>query len=149
MEKIIATVKGNRKKKDYKILTKRNESITRCYRSEKIGKESYYADIKRSEIDLFLVLSYIIILDLAKTGWTTISGGSNSVSPQVATNKIRSGWISVIFGFVIIIFAIVLQTDLTSWTTNVFVIEVMYMFGGFLIVTGLIQVKRYKRQISA
>jgi len=143
--KVIATIKGNRKKKDYEILTKRDETIAHCYRSEKIGKESYYADIKRSEIDLFLVLGYIIVLDLAKTGWTSRSRGLNSVSSQEATNKIKSGWISVIIGFVILIFGIVLHTGLTPWT-SVLVIESMYMLGGFFIITGLIQVKIYEKR---
>lgn len=146
--KVIATVKGNRRKKDYKILTKRDETIARCYRSEKIGKESYYADIKRSEIDFFLVLGYIIVLDLAKTGLTTRSGGLNSVSPQEAKTKMKSGWISVIFGFVIFTGGIVLLTDLISWYKSVFVIEGIFMFGGFLIITGLIQVLKYKKKIE-
>jgi uncharacterized protein YxjI len=147
--KVIATVKGNRRKKDYKIIRNRGETIARCYRSEKIGKKSYYADIKRSEIDLFLVLGYIIVLDLAKTGWTTRSGGLNSVSPQEAKTKIKSGWISVIFGFVIFTSGIVLLTDLISWYKSVFVIESIFMFGGFFIITGLIQVIRYKKKIGA
>ena len=71
--KVIAAVKGNRKKKEFKILTKGNETVARCYRSEKIGKKSYYVDTNRSEIDLFLVLSYIIVLDLAKTAWISES----------------------------------------------------------------------------
>jgi uncharacterized protein YxjI len=64
---VIAEIKGNRKKKDYEILSKTNQIIARCYRSETIGKNSYYVDTQHSEIDLFLLLSYILVLHHAKS----------------------------------------------------------------------------------
>lgn len=64
---VIATINGNREKRDYEILSKGNKIIARCYRSETISKNSYYVDIHHSEIDLFMLLSYIIVLHHAKS----------------------------------------------------------------------------------
>ena len=67
--KVIATIKGNRKKKDYEVQTKEKQVIAHCYRDASMGKDSYQVDILSSEIDLFLILSYIVVLDHVKSAW--------------------------------------------------------------------------------
>ena len=56
----LATIKGNRKKHKYEVLTKDNQSIASC---NPINKDYYSVDIQRSDFDSFLVLNYIIVLD--------------------------------------------------------------------------------------
>ncbi|UCC57992.1 MAG: hypothetical protein JSW14_06430 [Candidatus Bathyarchaeum sp.] len=72
--KVIATIKGDRKKKDYEVQTKEKQVIARCYRDASISKDSYQVDILGSEIDLFLVLTYIIVLDHVKSAWVARTG---------------------------------------------------------------------------
>jgi uncharacterized protein YxjI len=62
---LIASIKGNVDTKEYEIHNNREEAIARCYWNEAISEECYIVDILDSEFDLFLVLSYIIILDFA------------------------------------------------------------------------------------
>jgi uncharacterized protein YxjI len=62
---VVATIKGDRKKHDYEILTadRYEQAIARCFI---ISENSYGIDILLSNLDPFLVLSYIVVLDLAK-----------------------------------------------------------------------------------
>ena len=62
---IIASVKGNVDTKEYEIHNNREQVIAQCYWNEAISEECYVVDILDSGFDLFLVLSYIIILDFA------------------------------------------------------------------------------------
>jgi uncharacterized protein YxjI len=64
---VIAIAKGDRKKHDYEILTadRCEQAIARC---SSISENSYWVDILLSNLDPFLVLSYIVVLDLAKSG---------------------------------------------------------------------------------
>jgi uncharacterized protein YxjI len=71
--KVIATIKVNRKKKDYEVQTTEKQVIARCYRDASMGKNSYQVDILSSEIDFFLILSYIVVLDRIKWAW--VKGG--------------------------------------------------------------------------
>jgi hypothetical protein len=61
----ISSIRGNRWKKNYEILSKRKKTFARCYRGKLMDKNSYFLDIQRFEIDLFLLLSYVIVLDCA------------------------------------------------------------------------------------
>jgi uncharacterized protein YxjI len=65
---VIATMKGDRKKHGYEVLTADKQVIARCYA---IGENSYGVDILRSDFDYFLILNYIVVLDLAKV-WMSI-----------------------------------------------------------------------------
>ena len=69
--KEIATIKGNRKKHNYEVRTADKQVIARC---NPINKESYRVDIQGSDVDPFLVLSYIIVLDHVSS-WKQTSGG--------------------------------------------------------------------------
>lgn len=62
----ISSIRGNRKKKNYEILTKRKKPFAYCYQDDKIRKNSYYLDMQRFEIDPFLLLCYVIVLDRVK-----------------------------------------------------------------------------------
>lgn len=62
---IIASIKGNVDTREYEIHNDREQAIARCYWNEAISEECYIVDILDSGFDLFLVLSYIIILDFA------------------------------------------------------------------------------------
>ena len=68
--KKIATIKGNRKKHKYEVLTTDKQPIARCY---PINKDTYSVDIQRSDFDSFLVLSYIVVLDRV-TSWRVERG---------------------------------------------------------------------------
>ena len=74
--KAIAFMVGDRKKKDYEIQTPDGEFLARCFRDSSLDKDSYKVE-RRSvggSVDLFLLLCYIVVLDLAKIGWTTRTG---------------------------------------------------------------------------
>ncbi|MCW4031236.1 MAG: hypothetical protein NWE80_02615, partial [Candidatus Bathyarchaeota archaeon] len=74
--KLVAFMVGDREKKDYEIQTPDGEFLTRCFRDSSLDKDSYRVE-RRSVgggVDLFLLLCYIVVLDLAKTGWTTRTG---------------------------------------------------------------------------
>ena len=73
--KEIATIKGNRKKHDYEVLTKDKQVIARCHREATMDKDSYIVDIPTSDFDTFLVLSYIVALDYVST-WRVEVGPS-------------------------------------------------------------------------
>jgi hypothetical protein len=65
-EIVVATAKGDRKKHNYEVLTadRYMQTIARC---SNIDDKSYGAEILLSNLDPFLVLCYIVVLDLAKT----------------------------------------------------------------------------------
>ncbi|UCE96695.1 MAG: hypothetical protein JSV51_03635, partial [Candidatus Bathyarchaeota archaeon] len=75
-EKAIALMVGDRKKKDYEIQTPDGEFLARCFRDPTLDEYSYRVERKigGGGVDLFLLLCYIVVLDLAKTGWTTRTG---------------------------------------------------------------------------
>ena len=73
-EEVIAITKCKWKKKDYEIVSKEKHGIARVYRDSSLDKDSYKVSIFGSYIDLFLILCYVVVLDLAKGGWTTRSG---------------------------------------------------------------------------
>jgi uncharacterized protein YxjI len=62
----LAYVEGDRKKHNYELITaeKNNRKIARC---SSLDKDSYKLEILASNIDPFLVLCYIIVLDIVKT----------------------------------------------------------------------------------
>ena len=137
--KVIATIKGNRTKKDYKILTKRNETIARCYRSEKIDKKSYYVETKRSKIDLFLVLSYIIVLDLAKTGWVYRETGVSSnilikyIKPKTA---LTIGCLLIVAGLLVLFIGKIIDYTPYERTTHYY-FPIEFYFGALPISFGI------------
>lgn len=75
-EKAIACMVGDRKKKDYEIQTPDGEFLARCFRDSSLDKDSYKVErrIVGGGVDLFLLLCYIVVLDLAKTGWIRREG---------------------------------------------------------------------------
>jgi uncharacterized protein YxjI len=62
----VATVKGDQKNHNYQVITadKYQQAIARC---SFVNKDSYGVDLMLSNLDPFLVLSYVVVLDLAKT----------------------------------------------------------------------------------
>lgn len=62
---VVAAIEGDRKKHDYEILTadRYKQTIARCFI---ISENSYGIDLLLSDLDPFLVLSYVVVLDLAK-----------------------------------------------------------------------------------
>jgi hypothetical protein len=73
-KEVIATTEGNWKKKDYKIKSQGKNVIARVYRDSSLNEDAYKIDILGLDVDLYLVLCYILVLDLAKTAWSTRSG---------------------------------------------------------------------------
>ena len=71
--KLLAVAEGDRKKHNYEIVTpdRSKQCIARCTSLE---KDSYRVELMFSNVDSLLVLSYVIVLDLAKTA-AFISGG--------------------------------------------------------------------------
>ncbi len=74
---VIATIEGDRKKKDFRILSSKNQIVASCYVDQGIGEGLYRLDIMGVDIDSFLVLSYVIVLEHVKRGWT-YRGGDTS-----------------------------------------------------------------------
>jgi len=60
---ILATIEGSRKAKNYRVMNRNNEVVARCYRSPGIGEGFYRVEILESDLDAFLVLNYVIVLD--------------------------------------------------------------------------------------
>jgi uncharacterized protein YxjI len=62
----LASVEGDRKKHDYEVITpdRYKQTIARC---SIIDKDSYQLEVMVSNLDSFLVLCYVIVLDLVKT----------------------------------------------------------------------------------
>jgi uncharacterized protein YxjI len=73
-EEVIAITKGKWKKKNYEIISKEKHGIARVFRDSSLDKDSYKVSIFGSDIDLFLILCYVVVLDLAKGGFTTREG---------------------------------------------------------------------------
>jgi hypothetical protein len=74
--KAIAFMVGDRKRKDYEIQNPGGEFLARCFRDSSLNEDSYRVE-RRSvggSVDLLLLLCYIVVLDLAKLGWTTRNG---------------------------------------------------------------------------
>ena len=71
--KLLAVAEGDRKKHNYEIVTpdRGKQCIARC---TSLDKDSYRVELMFSNVDSLLVLSYVIVLDLAKTA-ALISGG--------------------------------------------------------------------------
>ena len=71
-DNLLAVIEGDRKKHNYEIVTsdRSKQSIARC---TSLNEDSYRVELMVSSIDPFLVLSYVIVLDLAKTA-AIISG---------------------------------------------------------------------------
>jgi uncharacterized protein YxjI len=67
-DNLLAIAEGDRKKNNYEILTpdKGKQLIARCSSQ---GKDSYRVEVMASNLDTFLVLSYVIVLDFAKTAF--------------------------------------------------------------------------------
>jgi uncharacterized protein YxjI len=63
---LLASVEGDRKKHNYNIVSvdRNKQTIARC---SSLDKDSYKLEIMVSKVDSFLVLCYVIVLDLAKT----------------------------------------------------------------------------------
>jgi hypothetical protein len=61
----VATTEGDRKKHNCEILTadRYKQTIAHCFT---INENSYGIDLLLSNLDPFLILSYIVVLDLAK-----------------------------------------------------------------------------------
>lgn len=71
-DNLLAVIEGDRKKHNYEIVTsdRSKQSIARC---TSLNEDSYRVELMVSSIDPFLVLNYVIVLDLAKTA-AIISG---------------------------------------------------------------------------
>ena len=69
---IVATIRGNRLKKNYMIITQDNLIATRCYRTSEMSENLYRVDILESDLDTFLILCYILVLDRVRR-YPTIS----------------------------------------------------------------------------
>ncbi len=67
---LLAVTEGDRKKHNYEIVApdKGKQCFARC---TSLDEGSYRIEIMVSNIDPFLVLSYVIVLDLAKTAFVT------------------------------------------------------------------------------
>jgi hypothetical protein len=63
---LLAVAEGDRKKHNYEIVTpdRGKQCIARC---TSLDESSYTVEMMVSSLDSFLVLSYVIVLDLAKT----------------------------------------------------------------------------------
>jgi hypothetical protein len=74
--KVIAFMVGDRKKKDYEIQTPAGEFLARCFRDSSLDNYSYMVEkrISGGDVDLFLLLCYIVVLDLAESVWATREG---------------------------------------------------------------------------
>lgn len=70
-ERTIALMVGDRKKKDYEINSPNGQVLARCYKDSSLDTDSYRIDVLSSSVDLFLILCYVVVLDLAKTAWIT------------------------------------------------------------------------------
>ena len=92
-EKVIAVIVGDRKKKNYEIQSRLGVVLANCFVDSSLDDDSFRVNIFKSGTDLFLVLSYVIVLDLAKTAWTTSDGGfiggSNSKNKKKHLEKTR------------------------------------------------------------
>ncbi len=64
--RLIATIDGSRKRKDYDVIDAQNQIVASCYRTQGMDKNSYKIDVLSSELDTFLILVYIIVLDRVK-----------------------------------------------------------------------------------
>jgi len=69
--KIIATIRGDRKKHNFEVLTSDQQTIARC---SEVSKDSYGLDLLSSSFDPFLALCYVLVLDFATVGME-IRGG--------------------------------------------------------------------------
>jgi hypothetical protein len=83
----IAMMVGDRKKKDYEIQTPGGQVIASCFRGSSFDKDSYKVDVLGGGVDLFLVLCYVVVLDLAKTAWTTRDGYANEEKEHLAKTQ--------------------------------------------------------------
>jgi len=70
-KKIIVSVIGDREQKDYEIKSSSGQVLARCFRDSSLAEGCYRVDVLGGGVDLFLLLSYVLVLDLAKWGWTT------------------------------------------------------------------------------
>jgi len=88
--KAIAFMVGDRKRKDYEIQTPDGEFLARCFRDSSLDKDSYKVERKISggAVDLFLLLCYIVVLDLAKLGWTTRTGYAEEEKEHLAKRRL-------------------------------------------------------------
>ncbi len=65
-QEILAMIEGSRKTKNYRVITPNNQVIARCYRSPGMSEEFYQVELIGSDLDAFLILNYVIILDRVK-----------------------------------------------------------------------------------
>ena len=77
-DNLLAVIEGDRKKHNYEIVTsdRSKQSIARC---TSLNEDSYRVELMVSSIDPFLVLSYVIVLDLAKTAAIISGAGDDSL----------------------------------------------------------------------
>lgn len=177
-EKAIAYMVGDRKKKDYEIQTPDGEFLARCFRDSSLDKDSYKVErrIVGGGVDLFLLLCYIVVLDLAKTYWTTREGilldskvekehlaKRRLAETQVAETRasksfpgyaIRNAGLSVAQAVIVFTLATMfLETNKsTSFYMNFpeFLILMLYVFGGAILVTAFFGVTLVKpNQVNA
>lgn len=73
-EKKIAEIVGDRGGKDYRIKSPDGELFAKCYRDSSMDRDSYRVDVFVGWDNLFLVLSYVLVLHVAKTVWVTREG---------------------------------------------------------------------------
>jgi uncharacterized protein YxjI len=71
---VVATIEGNRKKHNFEVLTadRYKQVIARCF---SISESSYEVEILLSDLSPFLVLCYVIVLNLAEKGHVFTSFG--------------------------------------------------------------------------
>jgi hypothetical protein len=65
-QEILATIEGSRKTKNYRVINPNNQVVARCYRSPEISEGFYRVEILESDLDVFLILNYVIVLDRVK-----------------------------------------------------------------------------------
>ena len=190
-EKVIAFMVGDRKKKEYKIQTPDGDVLAKCFRDASLGNDSYRVDVFGggvasykydvlgiSNVDLFLVLCYIVVLDLAKTAWMTRDGFVDAkmekehlvktrlVETQVAETKVskkfsgfafRNLFLAIVQAFLVFTLAtLFLDTDsnpssffsLLFGSSQIFARVILYAFGVAILVTAFIGVAWVKNDQS-
>lgn len=140
--KKIAMMVGNRKNKNYKIQSPSGQVLAKCGKDSSFDNDSYRIDVFVSGIDLFLVLCYVIVLDLAKTVWMTreTTVGSNILTKYIKPKTaLRMGGSLIITGFLVwIVGYIINYTPYVSFENGLTYFDAVAAFGYLPIFFGFI-----------
>jgi hypothetical protein len=140
-ENLIGEIVGNRKKKNYKIESSRDEVLVKCYRDSSLDSNSYRVDTFVGWDRLFLVLCYVLVLDLAKTVFVTRSGWFSSkplikMKPKTA---LGIGCGLIVAGFCVWVLGILINyVPYESFTNGYHYIDVIAIFSGLPIFFGFV-----------